>query len=124
MEKEIRDRVILTRGGVYLAKLNPAKLAEVGKVRPVVILNSQEILDSLPPVVFVCPLSSKSQESFSYIHLRIAPRDNLEVESFALVERSRAVSSRRIVYPRIAQITEQETQKLLVILKHLLGFVD
>ena len=30
---------ILTRGGVYLGKLNPAKHAEIGKVRPVIILN-------------------------------------------------------------------------------------
>jgi len=39
---------ILTRGGVYLGKLNPAKHAEIGKVRPVIILNSQLILDSAP----------------------------------------------------------------------------
>lgn len=30
----------LTRGGIYLAKLNPAKKDEVGKIRPVVVLNS------------------------------------------------------------------------------------
>ena len=42
---------ILTRGGVYLGKLNPAKHAEIGKVRPVIILNSQLILDSMPPII-------------------------------------------------------------------------
>ncbi|MEA0971658.1 hypothetical protein Megvenef_01642 [Candidatus Megaera venefica] len=31
---------ILTRAGIYLAKLNPAKDVEIGKVRPVIILNS------------------------------------------------------------------------------------
>ena len=48
---------ILTRGGVYLGKLNPAKHNEIGKVRPVIILNSQLILDSMPPIIFICPLS-------------------------------------------------------------------
>jgi hypothetical protein len=35
----------LTRGGVYLARLDPAKGAEVGKLRPVVVLTDQSLLD-------------------------------------------------------------------------------
>lgn len=59
----MEEKIILTRGGIYLAKLNPAKLSEVGKVRPVIILNCQKILDSQPPIVFICPLSSKSYDT-------------------------------------------------------------
>ena len=104
----VEEKIILTRGGVYLAKLNPTKISEVGKVRPVIILNAQNILDSIPPVVFICPLSSKSQSNFSHIHLKLFPRDNLEVESFALAEHCRSISLVRIIHPRIAQITEHE----------------
>ena len=39
----------LTRGGVYLARLDPARGAEVGKLRPVVILTAQALLDVNPP---------------------------------------------------------------------------
>jgi hypothetical protein len=35
---------ILTRWGIYLARLGPVKATEVGKIRPVVILTSQTIL--------------------------------------------------------------------------------
>ncbi len=62
---------ILTRGGVYLGKLNPAKHDEIGKVRPVIILNSQLILDSMPPIIFICPLSSQSQKEFSNLHYEL-----------------------------------------------------
>ena len=42
----VDQKEILTRGGVYLARLDPAKINEVGKIRPVIVLNSQIILDS------------------------------------------------------------------------------
>lgn len=44
------------RGGVYLARLDPAKGAEVGKCRPVVLLTDQGLLDIEPPHIFICPL--------------------------------------------------------------------
>jgi len=66
------------RGGVYLAKLNPSKHNEIGKLRPVVVLTSQKILDSKPPLIFICPLSSKSHEDFQYLHCVISARDKLK----------------------------------------------
>jgi len=47
----------LTRGGVYLARLDPVKGAEVGKRRPVVTLIDQKLLDIKPAHVFICPFS-------------------------------------------------------------------
>ena len=62
------EQEILNRGGIYLAKLDPTKKNEVGKIRPVIILNSQTILNTSPPIIFICPLSSKSQPEFSELH--------------------------------------------------------
>ena len=115
------EEKILIRGGIYLAKLNPAKTSEVGKVRPVIILNAQKILDMSPPVIFVCPLSSKSHSDFGSIHLRLKPRDNLEVESFALIEHCRAIGITRIIYPGIANVTNMELSSIITRLNDLLG---
>jgi mRNA interferase MazF len=112
---------ILTQGGIYLAKLDPAKAAEVGKIRPVVILNSQAILDIIPPTVFVCPLSSQSQPEFSSLHVRLPARDNLKVISFALVEHCQSITIRRIGYPRLAQLTSAELFVILHRLQRLVG---
>ncbi len=115
------EEKILTQGGIYLAKLNPAKVHEVGKVRPVIVLNAQKILDMSPPVIFICPLSSKSHSNFANIHLELEPRDNLEVRSFALIEHCRAVGTLRIVYPRIANISNDELSIIISRLNNLLG---
>ena len=112
---------ILTRGGVYLAKLNPAKDGEIGKVRPAIILNSQLILDSMPPIIFICPLSSQSQQEFSNLHYELSPRDNLKVKSYALIEHCRSISLNRLLHPRIAQINQVELDNILHKLQRLVG---
>jgi len=104
---------ILTRGGIYLAKLNPAKKAEIGKVRPVAVLTTQTLLDVVPPVIFICPLSSQSHAEFASLHIELSPRDNLRVSSYALVEHCRAISIDRLVFPRIAQLTLLEMDLIL-----------
>src|SRR3989344_9633462 len=117
----VAEEKILTRGGIYLAKLDPAKAAEVGKIRPIVILTSQAILNITPPTLFICPLSSQSQPEFNSLHVKLPSRDNLEVTSYALVEHCRSVSIRRIIFPRLAQLTSTEIRLILHRLQRLVG---
>lgn len=117
----VEEEIILSRGGVYLARLDPTKGAEIGKIRPVVVLTAQAILDIQPPILFVCPLSRQSQPAFSALHVALPSRDNLEVNSFALVEHSRALSLKRLSFPRIAQLTPREIHTILKRLQQLLG---
>jgi len=111
--------ILLTQGGVYLARLDPSKHAEVGKIRPVVILMGQFILDVQPVTVLVCPLSSQSYEGCSHLHVQLPPRDNLQRESFALVEHCRSISVKRIVEPRLAQLTSNELELIFKRLRHM-----
>jgi len=111
----------LNRGGVYLAKLSPVKINEVGKIRPIIVLNTQSILNSLPLIIFVCPLSSKSQPEFCKLHLELSSRDNLKRTSYALTEHCKSISIGRIIYPRIAQVTAEELHNILHNLQILVG---
>jgi mRNA interferase MazF len=99
---------ILTQGGIYLARLDPSKAAEVGKIRPVVVLTAQIFLNITPPTIFICPLSSQSKPEFGSLHVELMARDNLQVVSYALVEHCRSISICRIIYPRIAQLSITE----------------
>ena len=111
----------IIRGGVYLAKLNPSKEDEIGKVRPIIVLNSQIILNTEPPVIFICPLSSKSYEAFSDLHVKLIARDGLNSDSFALVEHCRSISISRLNYPRISQATAMELNTIITRLQCLIG---
>ncbi|MBY0544060.1 MAG: type II toxin-antitoxin system PemK/MazF family toxin [Gammaproteobacteria bacterium] len=112
---------ILTRGGVYLARLDPVKHNEVGKIRPIVVLTSQRILDAGVSLLFVCPLSSQSHPKFSHLHVEIPIRDQLQVVSYALVEHCRSITVQRLVQPRIAQLTPQELNAITRHLQLLIG---
>lgn len=102
----------LTQGGIYLACLNPAKAAEIGKVRPVAVLTTQLLLDHEAPVVFICPLSSQSHPAFESLHIKLPARDQLKVTSFALIEHCRTLAIQRIKQPRIAQLSLHEIKMI------------
>lgn len=100
------------RGGIYLAKLNPSKYDEIGKLRPVIILTSQRILNTAPPFVFICPLSSKSHENFRYLHRKIPSRGKLEVTSYALIEHCKSISINRLEEACLCVLTQDELAKI------------
>ena len=111
----------LSRGGIYLARLDPAKGAEVGKLRPVAVLSAKEVLEVDSPLLFICPLSSRSDPVFAALHVTLPPRDGLKVQSHALVEHCRAISRSRLLSERIAQLTEEELATILHRLQRLVG---
>jgi mRNA interferase MazF len=97
----------LIQGGIYLARLDPAKSMEIGKIRPVVVLMNNAFL-AVTPTILICPLSSQSHVHFHSLHPKIYARDNLLQESFALIEHCRAISRNLVMLPRLAQLTEIE----------------
>jgi mRNA interferase MazF len=117
----VEEKIKFTQGGVYLAKLDPAKHVEVGKIRPVVVLTAPIILDVLPTILFVCPLSSRSYVEFSGLHVELSPRDNLHKTSFAMIEHCRALSVKRLAMPRLAQLTSDELSVILSRLQRMVG---
>ena len=112
----------LTRSGVYLARLDPAKGTEVGKLRPVVVLTDQALLDVSPPHVFVCPLSGRSEAEYRAIHVSLPARDSLKVKSYALVEHCRAISMRRLQSERLAKLEIDEMNEIIRRLNRLVGW--
>ena len=112
----------LTRGGVYLARLDPAKGAEVGKLRPVVILTDQLLPDVKPAHVFICPLSGCSSPDYQALHLSLSARDNLKVQSYALVEHCWAISIRRLQSERLAKLEIDELNEIIRRLHRLVGW--
>jgi mRNA interferase MazF len=107
---------------VYLARLDPAKGAEVGKLRPVVVLTDQALLDVSPPHVFVCPLSGQSEAEYQALHVSLPARDSLKVSSYALVEHCRAISIRRLQSDRLAKLEIDEMNEIIRRLHRLVGW--
>lgn len=83
------------------------------------MLMGQFILDVQPSSVLVCPLSSKSYPECAQLHVTLPARDGLQRDSYASVEHCRSISVKRLVEPRIAQLTTDELCVIFIRLRQM-----
>ncbi len=85
----------LNRGDICLVNFNPAKGDEMGKLRPAIIISSEEDNDILDTVI-VIPLSTVIERDTIPYRFYINARDKLERDSDACIYEIRALSKTRI----------------------------
>ena len=61
----------MLNGEIWLANLNPGRGKEPGKVRPVLIVQGQALLDAKHPSTLVVPLTTQLTEDAEPLRLRI-----------------------------------------------------
>ncbi len=110
------------RGGIYLARLNPARGAEPGKVRPVLILQSDLLNEVGHTTVIVVPLTTNLIDDAYPLRMRIEKRAKLKSDSDLLCDQIRAIDSRRIVPEKIASLRESEMVEVEALVSLILDF--
>ena len=82
---------------IWLADLNPRKGTEPGKVRPVVIVQS-DLLNSSHPSTIVCPITTKIHKEAEILRVHLHKTNSgLAKPSDILVDHLRAVDNRRLL---------------------------
>ncbi len=94
------------RGDIVTVNLNPKKGHEVGKIRPAVIISSDDENDILDTVILM-PLSTDLLEDMEPYRMRILKRDNLKQDSDILINQVRSLTKQRIG-EKIAELTNDE----------------
>ncbi len=102
---------------LWLANLHPAKGSEPGKIRPVVIVQT-DLLSEVHPSVIVCPVTSKIQPESEILRVHLG-KNQLDKPSDILVDQVRAIDKRRLI-ERLGKLTTAQTRKLRENLKILL----
>ncbi len=85
------------RGEVWLADLDPRRGTEPGKTRPVLIVQSQALLEANHPSTLVVPLTTNLVDDAEPLRIRIAPGGRLRRASDLLIDQLRAIDNRRLV---------------------------
>ena len=85
------------RGEVWLANLNPRLGAEPGKTRPVLIVQSQALLDVDHPSTLIVPLTTNLIDEAEPLRIRVLASADLSKESDLLIDQLRAVDNTRLV---------------------------
>lgn len=105
---------------VYLADLEPRRGTEPGKVRPVVVVQT-DLLNEIHPSTVICPITTKVQPKaqFLRVHLRKGEA-GLREPSDIMVDQVRAIDNRRLV-KRLGKISPQSRHRLAENLRILLS---
>ncbi len=90
--------MMVSKGEIWLANLNPIKKNnEVGKIRPVYILQTNELNHSSYPTTMVLPLTTILIDDAEPLRMRVIKRENLEKDSDILIAQVRAIDNSRFV---------------------------
>jgi len=96
------------RGGIYLAKLYSSKGHEVGKTRPVLVLQSNMLNHIGHSTIIVVPLTTQCIDDAYPLRYRLTKRENLVEDSELLCDQIRAIDIHRLQAEKLASISQKE----------------
>jgi mRNA interferase MazF len=111
----------LEHGAVWLADLNPRRGTEPGKTRPVLIIQSQALLDAGHPSTLIIPLTTRLIEGAEPLRLRLSARDRLDRDSDLLIDQIRAIDNQRLVTGPLTLLGAEEMSRIYSAILEVMG---
>ena len=111
---------MVSKGEIWLANLNPIKKNnEVGKIRPVLVFQTNHLNDSDYPTTIIIPLTTSLIDDAEPIRMRILKRDKLFKNSDLILTQIRAIDNSRFI-EKIATLQEKEYYKIKTLFQELI----
>ncbi|OGB91965.1 MAG: transcription elongation factor GreAB [candidate division NC10 bacterium RIFCSPLOWO2_12_FULL_66_18] len=112
------------RGEIWLANLNPRRGTEPGKTRPVLILQSQALLDADHPSTLIVPLTTSLVDDAEPLRIRIPASGRLRRNSDLLVDQLRAIDNRRLIQGPMTRLPHALMHRVGEALREVLDLVE
>jgi mRNA interferase MazF len=110
----------MRRGEVWVANLNPPRGREVGKIRPVLVVQSAELGADVTPMVVVLPLTRQVRPEFKRWRISLAARGRLLAPSQVVTDQPRAIDRERFGEGPLALLNGDEMSAVETSLKAVL----
>jgi len=120
----LKMRQMRKHGEIWLANLNPGKGTEPGKIRPVLIIQNQALLDVDHPSTLVIPLTTNLVEDAEPLRLRIKADSKLNKDSDLLLDQLRAIDNKRLIEGPLLQLDETTMSRIYSAVVEILGMED
>jgi mRNA interferase MazF len=96
---------------IWIADLEPQRGTETGKVRPVLIVQTN-LLNNEHPSSVVCPITTNVEKNSEILRVHIKKGTaNLKVDSDIMIDQIRAIDKRRLVN-KIGELTKDLQTKV------------
>ena len=103
---------MLKRGEIWLADLNPPHGTEPGKTRPVLIIQSQALLNAGHPSTLVIPLTTKLVEDAEPLRIRVPAAGRLPRSSDLLMDQMRAIDNGRLLKGPLLRLSSVQMKQI------------
>ena len=104
------------RGEIWLVNLNPIKKNnEMGKIRPALVFQNNELNRLDYPTTIIIPLSTSLIDDAEPIRMRILKRDNLKEDSDLVITQIRAIDNKRFI-KKLASLSKEELKRVKLLL--------
>jgi len=110
------------RGEVWLADLDPRRGTEPGKTRPVLIVQSQALLDAGHPSTLIIPLTTNLVEDAEPLRIRVPASGRLRHASDLLIDQLRAIDNRRLIQGPLTRLSPTLLRKVAEAIGDILDF--
>ena len=112
---------MVSRGDIWLVNLNPVKKNnEVGKVRPALVLQNDELNAAAYPTSIILPLSTQLIDDAEPLRYRVKAQDKLEQDSDVLIAQIRSIDNDRFI-EKLTHLPLQETNYIKSLLDEVLS---
>lgn len=98
----------MNRGEIWLGRLNPARGAEIGKTRPVLIVQASSLTASGHRTVIVLPLTSRIDPALEPMHVTLPARGGLKEDSQVVTDSPRTLDRERLLKGPLARVSADE----------------
>lgn len=114
---------MIRRGEVWVGNLNPTRGKEVGKVRPVLVMQANALTQAGADTVIVLPLTTQFRPGMRHFRVPIPARDRLLVDSYVVIDKPRALDPSRLGDGPLITLTDEEMAAVEQSLRGVLGML-
>ncbi len=112
---------MVSRGDIWLINLNPIKKNnEVGKIRPALILQNNDLNSGGYPTTIILPLTTDLIDDAEPLRYRVSSREKLRENSDILIAHIRSVDNARFV-EKLSSLNNEEIEKVKELLDEVLS---
>ncbi|MBE0597975.1 MAG: type II toxin-antitoxin system PemK/MazF family toxin [Desulfuromonadales bacterium] len=113
----------MRRGEVWVANRNPGCGREIGKIRPVLVIQDDALTAAGAPMVIVLPLTTQVYPAFKHWRVTLEPRDRLLKPCQIVIDQPRAIDLARLGDGPLTSLHPEEMARVEKSLKAVLGLV-
>ena len=108
---------------IWIADLNPRFGTETGKVRPVLIIQT-DLLNGIHPSIIICPITTNVQKKSELLRVHLEKgTGNVKEACDIMIDQIRAIDIKRLI-KRIGKIPTKQQEQLKENLKIIFDLLD